>query len=156
MANLLSETLHNRLSTQLLQQRGAQRKVVVDSGKMINTYSGGTGVESFPGPSSVLYSKGSAISAQANPEQFYIIRAHFEKHGSSKSVAETMALVVLDTAKILAVSPQSILVQSESGKLSVSLAAYSTINKLRVPSDQQGSVQTAIHAKTLKGRAIRA
>lgn len=156
MANLLSESIANRLSTQMLQQRGAQRKIVVENGKLVNTYSGGSGREHFSLPGSVLSTKGSTFPASVNPEQFYIIRAHYQKRGSSKLAAETMALLLIDTARVLSVSPMSLLDESSSGKMTLALGAYSTMNSLRVPSDQQGVVETAVHKKTAKALAIRA
>lgn len=155
MNNLLSESIQNRLSTQLLQQRGAQKKIVLQSGKLVNTFVGGSGSEQAPAPSSVLSSKGNLSIAEVSVERFYVVRSHFQKRGSSLLAAETMALLILDTAKALEVSPMSLLTESETNKLTLPISAYATLNKLRVPSDQQGVVETASHKRTRKGSAIR-
>lgn len=156
MVNLLSESIGNRLSTQVLQQRGAQRQVRVESGKLVNTYVGGTGTEHFPSPNAVFSSMAARAPAEVSPEKFYIVRAHFEKRGASRQNAETMALLLLDTAKSLGVPPLSLVSGGLQTDLSLSIQAYATLNQLRVPSDQQGMVKSVNNRNSFKGLAIRA
>lgn len=142
-----------RFSAELLKLGGAQPKTKVAGGAQTSTYGQRRGGELTAPPVSSVFSNG-GVSGAVSGNTFSAIQAYFESRGASKSNAQTMALLVVDTGKSLNVSPMQLIESYLGTQTMLRPSAYSTINDMRTASDQQSLVNDVNNAKANNARQI--
>ena len=127
----------DRVSTQLLQQRGARRLTKDVNGALLNTFQARTGTESALNAANTALLGDHLVSAQLPMEKYFVIKSFFLGTGMSDQTAVTMAVVLLDAAKILRVSAMSLL--DEIARNDDTLASFQMIVAINIvsPSDAQ-------------------
>lgn len=142
-----------RFSAELLKLGGAQPKTKVAGGSQTSTYDQRrSGELTAPPVSSVLGNGG--VKGSVGSNTFSAIQGYFESRGASKSNAQTMALLIVDTGKSLNVSPMQLLENQFGTQTMLRPSAYSTLNDMRTASDQQSLVRDINNAKANNARQI--
>ena len=139
-----------RFSSTLLNQYGAQKRVLNSDGTYATTYKYSKGDESFFAPDALALSDTTLVRGFLSEDVFTAGAGYFQSRGASLANAATMGALIIDTARMLEVSPISLLETLPSGKTSIELAAYGSLNALRSVSDQHESVSTINNSKSIK------
>jgi hypothetical protein len=153
-SDVIKATELGRFSSQLLNQGGAQLKVKHLNDKAVSTFDQSRGGEIAPPADSTTAALGSIGKiGGVNRNEFYALRAHFEKLGASKSNSETMALITIDAARSAGKASFTIL-DDTTTQSSFKADMYKYVNRLRNPGDMQDKVNKVNNAKSLKARDI--
>ena len=144
-----------RYSTQLINQSGAEKSVVLQDGTFKNDYTYAQGREFFPSSDSVNLSDAVLEKGSANTNIFSAVFGYFQSRGSSEPSARTMALAAIDTAKILKISPISIL-DYNSSNASIKSEYLTYFNRVRSLSSPQDKFSNSVNSDSLMARKIRA
>lgn len=147
-----------RFSSQMLTYLGTQRTVRSVTGNPANTFKYSKGTTVFPDPGSLQQSElGVGVSGSYPIEWYNNVKCYFQSRGATGLYADAMTGLAIDMATFLGISPQSLLEQVDpTGKLLLSTNAYRSMNSLRDPSHQLGTVTSVDNRYSLKAREIRA
>ena len=146
-----------RFSAEMLTYLGTQRTVRTVTSSPQNTFKYSTGPTFFPSPGSVSQSfLGGGVIGNFASASFDAAKCYFLSRGASSLYADTMAALAIDMATMLGISPAALLEQSElNGRLFFTENAYRSINLLRDPGNQVGTVTTVNNRYSLQARQIR-
>lgn len=157
MANTNVASL-GRFSSQMLTYLGTQRTVKSVTGESANTFKYSKGTTVFPDPGSLQQSAlGAGVSGSYPIEWYNNVKCYFLGRGATQLYADAMTGLAIDMATSLGITPQELLEQVDpTGKLLLSSNAYRSMNFLRDPSHQLGTVTSVDNRYSLKAREIRA
>jgi hypothetical protein len=115
-------------------------------------------------PQTTKYSSGAPISRSTqlmgvvgsySSDEYNSTKCYFLSRGASIMYADAMTALVIDTAQLMGISPQSVLEQSTiNKKFDFSNGAYSAINMLRDPGNQIGKATPINNRNSLKAREL--
>lgn len=144
-----------RLSTQIINQLGARRNTVTYAGRLVNAFQDATGAEKFFNAANIALGESGLVSDSLNIEEFYVAKSFFVRHGVSDTVAISMAVLSLDTAKIMGVSVMKAL-QPLNGTTQMVLSFETLVagNYLRPASSKQTYLVAKDNADSLRSRDI--
>ena len=143
-----------RYSTDAIRQLGAKRKVITANGRRKNFFDSRKGGEKFYSPENVILND-NRVKIESYPEvKFFVVKAYFQKRGSSDSNAETLAMLIFDIARLEKVDPLVLLESLPSGKVGLSDIAYLSMNVLRPVDSQHQKVSDVNNRKSLKAKNI--
>jgi hypothetical protein len=127
-----------RFSSQMLSYLGTQRTVNQDLNGTFNSYSYATGPTFYPSPGSAQSSQlGIGVVGSVSGGLFDRVKGFFLSRGASQVYADTMAMLTIDIANSLGVTPISLLEKVENeGKILFDNATLSAFNTLRDPGHQ--------------------
>lgn len=143
-----------RFSTQMLEQLGAKRQVRNVGGARANTYSQAKGGEQFLSPDAVRLAFTNLQSGSVKGNLYNVVYSYFEKVSGSKATASTMAIVLIDAAKIQGISPLRLIEAAGSGRINLVESIYPYINLLRGPGDQHERVRSINNRQSISGRGV--
>ena len=157
MSELTDTLAIGRFSSKMLQQYGAQKTAQQNGGKISNRFAFSKGGEYYYDPTTIVLTDIALETGSVQEDVFTAIFGYFQSKGASTTNAQTMAAIIIDTAKYTGKSPMSILDSFDgSTKTALDLSAYKGLNALRSVSDQQEVVSDINNNKSLKSRSIRA
>jgi hypothetical protein len=141
----------SRYSTSSLANNGANIRVAETSGGLVTKYDNATGAQPIiPTDGIVSFNIPEAIS----PNRYSFLLSYFMTRGFSKTTAETMILVTLDTAKGLGISPIE-LIQKNSDKISFTNSEYEIQNNIRTNQLKMGNMTLNDNSNSRVNREIR-
>jgi hypothetical protein len=143
-----------RFSTQILEQKGAERTVRNVNGARANVYSGATGGETFLSPDAIRLAFTNTTGGSVNDDLFNVVFCYFEKISKSKQTASTLAVILIDAAKIQGVSPLNLIQAANQGKVNLVESIYPYINLLRGAGDQHERVRSINNNASPKSRGV--
>lgn len=145
----------DRFSTDLLKRRGVSRTVTTTSGIFASQSAASNDTTNAAEAAAVILSNTSGVPGAVNPTLFYTVKSFFNKTGSSDETASTLSLLLIDSAKILNVSPMALLDELQyRDDLLLSLESYAAINFYRPPSEKQNILQQNTNTKSFRKRNI--
>jgi hypothetical protein len=146
-----------RFSSQMLTYLGTQKTVKYVNGTPTNTFKYQNGPTVFPNIGSVLQSNiGGGVVGNYQASSYDSTLSYFLSRGVGHLYAETMAGLAIDMAYQLGISPQALLESAEvNGQLFFTENAYRSLNNLRDPSNQVGTVIATTNRNSLQARQIR-
>lgn len=150
-------TTIGRFSSQMLTYLGVQRTVKSVDNNPTNTFKYATDYVTFPSAGSVSQADlGGGVQGSYSPDTYNSTRCFFLSRGASQVYADTITALVIDTATMLGVSPQSLLEEAErSGRFEFTDVAYRGLNVLRDPGNQIGIVNTPSNRNSILSRQVR-
>jgi hypothetical protein len=143
-----------RFSTQMLEQLGTKRKVRNINGARHNAYSQAAGGEQFLSPSAVRLAFTNLQSGSVKGNLYNAIYSYFEKVSGSKKTASTMAIVLIDAAKLQGISPLLLVESASAGRINLVESIYPYMNLLRGPGDQHERVKSIVNRQSVNGRGV--
>lgn len=141
----------------MLTYLGTQKTVKNVNGVPTNTFKYATGPTTFPSAGSALQAAlGGGVVGTYAPNVYDSTKCYFLSRGVGPLYADTMTGLAIDMSLQLGISTQALLEQSEfSGKLFFSDNAYRSLNNLRDPGNQVGTVTSVDNRNSLQARQIR-
>lgn len=146
-----------RFSSQMLTYLGTQRYVSTGASGSYNTFKYNTKPSVYVDPDSKKLSRiGAGVPGQTTGNIFDRTKAYFKSRGASEVYADSMALLVIDTAQILGVTPLSLIERSERDRrFLLSNNAMTAFNTLRDPGHQVSSTSETQNRQSFKATQIR-
>ena len=144
-----------RFSTEIIKRQGVRKSVKNIEDKFVNTFQESLGGERAGDAASFLLSSKRLQPGAINSEQYQVARSFFNARGLSETSATTLALLMLDVAKITGVTVMRVLEPlSENEDLIFDYATYVQMNYFRPSSSQQGLLDINDNSQSLRSRII--
>ena len=155
--NQHQEVSVGRFSSQLLNYHGAEKKVILSRGTIGNTFTNGTGSERAPSPENLALSESNLSGGAIDSSQYYPIRSYFLNRGVGLTNASTLALMVLDAAKMVGMSPRALLERELPSGTNVQFNDDMVLaqNELRPLGNKIGFARDIINNNSVQARNIR-
>lgn len=145
----------SRFSTEIVKRQGSRKRVKVIEDKFVNTFQDTLGSDSAVQAASLILSSKKLQTGAINSEQYEVAQSFFNRQGLSETFAISMALVMLDVAKISGVSVMKVLEPLEgNNELLLDYQTYVQMNFFRPVSSKQGILNINDNSKSLRSRNI--
>jgi hypothetical protein len=147
-----------RFSSQVLNYRGAEKKVRVVNDQLSNTFDNSSGDNFAPEVGSLSLGNFGLVSGSVKSVDYYTLRSYFLNRGTGVINANALALLVIDSAKIMNISPRKLLERSlpSTGKIRFAEDVMLTINYLRSTGNQIGTATSVNNHKSPQSRNVKA
>lgn len=145
-----------RFSVDIINRQGATKEVVNSGGSLQSTFSDGSGFNTSLDVSSLLLSSiGDSSSGSVNSDVFFALKSYYLKNNASDSSASSLALLTIDTAKVLNVTPMSLAEDiTRSGQIMLSSDVYVVMNMFRSPSEKTNVLKVNDNSKSFRKRNV--
>jgi len=146
-----------RFSSQMLTYLGTQKTVQIINGVPTNTFKYKQGYTVYPNAGSVSQAAlGGGVVGNYSAASYDSTKSYFLSRGVGSLYADTMAGLAIDMAAQIGITPQALLEQAEvSGLLYFSENAYRSLNNLRDPGNQVGTVTSVDNRYSIQASQIR-
>ena len=146
----------SRFSTDIINRQGAIKEVVNQDGALQNTFNDGSGFNNALEVSSLLLSSiGDSSGGSVNSDVFFALKSYYLKNNASDSNASALALLTIDTSKVLDVSPMSLAEDiTRTGQIMLSNDVYIVMNMFRSPSEKMNVLKTNDNTKSFRKRNV--
>ena len=145
----------NRTSKQVVQFLGADITARNTGGGLHNVVKDGLGGERFQQPDTQRGTSVDFEDGALNINEYQAALVHMENNGVQPLAAKSMALVLLDVAKVRGLNVMSLINNTEAQELAlVGTEAYQYINQLRNGNSQLSGSNTIDNSKSLRSRYL--
>lgn len=128
----------NRFSTDILKRQGSRKRVRQIQDRFLNTFQDSFGSDKAIELGSVALSDKKLTGGQLKWNDYYTAKSYFNSTGLSDTNSTTMALLMIDVAKLLDRSIESVIEPFQNGDgLLFDSTTYAALNYYRTPSSKQ-------------------
>lgn len=146
----------NRTSTNLVRFFGSQLSAEVDRAQFGNVFRSGSSIEKSIDASILRLTRGNLVPASVNIEEFHAALGFLEERDIPRIVAESMAVVFVDVAKVQKVKVMQLLDSVETSSISlVRNQVYQLINQLRDNTSKLSNASAANNNNSLISRQLK-
>ncbi|BDR25848.1 hypothetical protein RVBP17_1090 [Pseudomonas phage sp. 30-3] len=147
----------DRFSIDMLKRRGASKKVIQTGSSLVNTFENGSGFDNaLDATSLILDNYGNSSVGAVNSNMFFALRSFFVSKHTSLPNAETLALMMLDAAKLLNKPPMTLAEEvASTGQLMLGNDTYTVLNFLRPAGEKQNLLIINDNSGKFRGRNVK-